>query len=349
MSVYLKNKEYSEIENLLNLFSNYIEDEYEVIRAVYKYYINFKRHRYSFISQYVNSRSALDDQYIEFLLSNIEYIMDIIRSDNKINKLLKNYHKHCFANYEFIESEKICVNLEKLYDHIALERERILYSKSRQDEIVGSSVAKINIAMDSFTNEYNQKTENLNTNVLTIIGLFSAIIFVFFGGLNNLGSAINALSEGKNLFNVLLGISGVGFIIFNIIFLLLYSTSKFVDKNIGKEIHNKDFYVLKLNHYWDIIENRLGYYSAPNELRLYKDGPFGEPTTLEKAQQDMIDNATGMQKVKSFFVYIINFFIYLYCFFCNTMLIKSIRRFPFVAIYNIFIISIMIFLYIKVA
>lgn len=344
MNYYLKNEEQNEMESLLNLLSNYIEDKYIVIKSIYKYYIKFKRHRYSCISKYVNNRSAFDDQYIDFLLSNIEFIMNEVKNDGKIRKFLNNYHDHYFADCKIIESKKLCTNLEKLYDHIALERERILYSKSKQDEIVGSSVAKINIAMDSFTNEYNKKTENLNTSVLTIIGLFSAIIFVFFGGLSNLGSAITALSNGENLCNILLGISAIGFIIFNIIFLLLYSVSKMTDKNIGKEIGNKNYELYRLIHYWDVLGKRLGYYNAPYEFTLYK---TGEVTTVEEAKKDMIEKASNSTKMVSFLQYICNFFIYIYCKLCNTMIIKSIRRFPFVTTYNILMMFFMIFFYSK--
>ncbi|NFO89038.1 hypothetical protein FDC58_16810 [Clostridium botulinum] len=346
MNNYIKNDQQKDIEKLLDLMGSYIEDENKVITEIYRYYMKHRRHRYSYIAEYVNNRSTIDKEYIEFLLYNIQYIIQQIEYNNDtLTEVIKNYHNNYFQNNKELSKEDFSMKLEKLYDHIALERERITYSQKRKDEIVGSSVEKINKAMNEFTNTFNKKTENLNTSVLTIIGLFSAIIFVFFGGLSNLTSAISALSNGKNLWNILLAISEIGLIIFNSVFLLLYSVSKMTDKNIGKEISNKSYYRYRYIHYWDVVNKRLGFYSEPNKFTLYQ---TGQATTVEQAQDFIIKQAKVKAKIISFLQYICNFFIYVYCKLCNTMIIKSIRRFPFVAVYNIIMLILALLFYAKV-
>ncbi|EJA6849119.1 hypothetical protein QQO53_16425 [Clostridioides difficile] len=92
-----------------------------------------------------------------------------------------------------------------------------------------------NAITNSKQNLENNKREinNLYTNLITILGLFSAIVITFFGGLstiNGILSNMDSISKYRLIFIILL----MMFAMFNIIFLLLYYVSALTGKRISK-------------------------------------------------------------------------------------------------------------------
>ena len=77
-----------------------------------------------------------------------------------------------------------------------------------------------------------------------MVGLFSAIIFVFFGGITGMAALVKGICElksKKDLTIPLICVFAVGFVVFNIVFLLLYSISKIVGKNIGTTVNGRAY------------------------------------------------------------------------------------------------------------
>ena len=78
-------------------------------------------------------------------------------------------------------------------------------------------------------------TSQINTQIVTVLGIFAAIVVVFFGGTSAYKSVFETLKI-TNLVEIIFIISAIGFILFNIIFMLLYTISKII----GKPISSKD-------------------------------------------------------------------------------------------------------------
>lgn len=139
----------------------------------------------------------------------------------------------------------------KIQNHIELEACRLEYleEKQKQDilailtestEETVSNVSSMKDQLELYSkkiDKHNDEIDNWYTNIITILGLFAAIVVTFFGGLGAISSIfenINVISKYRLLFIVLL----VVFAMFNIVFMILYYIAKISNKSIHKECIN---------------------------------------------------------------------------------------------------------------
>lgn len=233
-------------EKLLKIFYS---DEYGVeenglsksLKEVAEYYDKHKRHQYHIISRFVNERMQEGEDSISYILNNIDAMLAFLeyRRENC---------ERIIRDSSDLEIDKIILNLEKLYDHIALEEERLknnaVNMRVSNNQIQNNVINTFNSIMESFQGKVDEVSGSLNANIITVVGLFSAIIFVFFGGITGMSTLVTGVCElksKKDLTIPLICICAVGFVIFNIVFLLLYSISKIVDKNIGTTIKGREY------------------------------------------------------------------------------------------------------------
>lgn len=222
-------------EELLKIFYS---DEYGVdknelsksLKEVVKYYDKHTRHQYHIISRFVNEKMQESEDAISYILNNIDAMLAFLeyRREN-CERMLRDFSD--------LEIDKIILNLEKLYDHIALEEERLknnaVNMRISNNQIQNNVINTFNSIMESFQRKVDEVSGSLNANIITVVGLFSAIIFVFFGGITGMSTLVTGVCElksKKDLTIPLICVCAVGFVIFNIVFLLLYSISKIVDE-----------------------------------------------------------------------------------------------------------------------
>lgn len=191
-----------ETEELIGVFGeNFCEDDEYIeksITLIVKYYMKNGRHSYNTISKIINSKLDQGEDSIIYILFNIKEFMLLIKSTEK------NYGEQISK----ISSKKYCLEdivqkLEKLYDHISLEETRIKYNSKMVNEsntmIENNVMNQFNTTIIEFQNKLDQTTNSLNSNIITIVGLFSAIIFVFFGGLTSLSNIVSGVIKIKSL------------------------------------------------------------------------------------------------------------------------------------------------------
>ncbi|OON87642.1 hypothetical protein BXO88_02915 [Oribacterium sp. C9] len=137
--------------------------------------------------------------------------------------------------------------VRKLYDHIQLEIVRICENNDRKKELNKISERSINTLKKEariFDNHIKESTNNIYTQIIGILGIFAAIVIVFFGGASVFSNVFANLDKIKWL-AVMPVICAVGFIMFNLIFMFLFIVSRMIDKDIGAklpdEYQNKDF------------------------------------------------------------------------------------------------------------
>lgn len=226
---------------LLSIFSS---DEFTVeengltnnLVKISKYYDNNRRHQYHIISHFVYMKMNEGEDIVSYILNNIDSMLTFISYRKaECEKIVSENSK--------LHIEDIILDLEKLYDHIALEEERLINNgiviQNSKNEIERNVINTFDSIINSFQSKVDEISNSLNANIITVVGLFSAIIFVFFGGVIALSDVINGIlriKEKDDLTLPLIVLLAVGFVLFNIIFLLLYSISKIVDKNIGSSV-----------------------------------------------------------------------------------------------------------------
>lgn len=212
------------------------EDDYlkDCIIKVASIYNKCKRHQYHMIARYLSGRSENPDT-IEYMLCNIQIADIYLRSHKEeINKLLIEKELN-------IDSDDILIKLGKLYDHIALEEERLEANMRIMNESTETARYRLTEEFSEISQQFRDKIRDLsseqNANTITIIGLFSAIIFVFFGGVTSLATIVGGFLELKTKEDLTIPLMLtllMALFIFDLIFLLLYSVSKLVGKNIGR-------------------------------------------------------------------------------------------------------------------
>lgn len=312
--------------DLLNIFSS---DDFSIegdelnenLKKVVDYYSKHTRHQYHIISRFVNKKMEESEDSINYILNNIDGMLAFLKYNQEwCGSAIASETK------ERLSFEDILLNLEKLYDHIALEEERIktngIIIRNSNNEIENNVINTFNSIVNSFQNKVDEISNSLNANIITVVGLFSAIIFVFFGGITSLSELINGIWEIKtkgDLIIPLIVILVVGFIIFNIVFLLLYSISKIVDKNIGTAVSFRN-----QRWYWveEIREGCYGVFFDDEQIgKCYRSKEKAERKAKRKRKLSSIK--AGIQQIGK----------------------KLFLRFPYVTIINSILIAGIVYLY----
>lgn len=237
----------------------------EIARMLEGYYIdNNGRHSYAEVSTFIYSTSEGDFEYI-------------------INNLLiiKNY-------YNKQSGSKYADKVSKLIDHIQLElnREehiqqvyigeigkRVTALTNKKVDEMNDSISGFNIKlgqkMDEITkgyetieNKYNnllnkqkRQINGLHNNLISVLGIFSAVIVAFFGGLSILGSVLQNMhnvSKYRLCFIVLL----IAFFMFNVIFMLLRVIAKITDKEISASCNKELCLECGKQPGWKCVKNK---------------------------------------------------------------------------------------------
>lgn len=201
--------------------------------VVKDYYANNKRHKYSEVSSYL-----METDDIDYLLENLRQIQ------NRLG--------------EYPENEGLSEKVFKLIDHITLELNRTKYIKTdfgkmqvyTTKEALNAASAAMQEAMDGLRNEQSQKmnaeaetfrnettvlkekVEDSYSQFVSILGIFSAVVLVFFGGM----TAFNALFANMHnigRFKLVFVTSLIGLIIFNLVFMFLYVLAKLLKREIA--------------------------------------------------------------------------------------------------------------------
>lgn len=117
----------------------------------------------------------------------------------------------------------------KLYDHINLELIQFDTQKSLSSELLKTKeeYKKTKEEYEKSKKEY----EKAQTQVITILSIFSAIVIAFTGGLSLMSSAFTAI-QNSPMVKIIVLVLTAGGMLYNCIFLLLYYIAKITDKNI---------------------------------------------------------------------------------------------------------------------
>lgn len=228
------------IENILDKLKEPIEDTNVIVKALIEFYLVNERHRYAKVASYINKKAVDDEQVMSFIMLNInDIINDINKNSNLIVSIIDETKKGTQYEGNNFQVENLRKNLEKLNDHIELEFDRAMLSQKREKQTFSNILVEYNkIANESkqsIEDKANRIEEKLSNTVISVLGIFSAIIIAFFGGLNVLGNIFTHISNsGVSIYRLIFMSCLTGFIVFNIIFMLLHFISKMLDKNIGR-------------------------------------------------------------------------------------------------------------------
>lgn len=228
-----------DIKLILNKIAENIDIEDTIIWII-EFYLLKERHRYSEVAKYINEKSINDEQIIAFILMNLEMIIDYCEDNPEIvNGKIISVKVETKYEESKLNCSKLIQKLHKLNDHVELELDRIQFSVQREREVRLRMVNDLNDALrnaqEDMINTANNIESKLNNTVISVLGIFSAIIIAFFGGLNVLGNIFTHVSNNSvSIYRLIFMSCLTGLIVFNTIFMLLHFISKMLDRNMGK-------------------------------------------------------------------------------------------------------------------
>lgn len=241
-----KNKSLVKLINSLSEESDYskktkVEEDINLIIDIYQ---NGFRHSYSDISLCIQE-IITNREKNENLTSNLVFLKEKIDArkdlDSTFYKAFTKLYDHInleIGRYNFYT--RIVKNLESPVDVKDKDliknkdvKEKIKQNKKDINKIrpviqrFQQTLEKVDLANENI----DQKLARNSVSSITSLTIFSAIIIAFTGGFNYVSSIFSStISFSK--YRLIFMIASVGFILFNVIFLLLYIVCKMNDKNI---------------------------------------------------------------------------------------------------------------------
>lgn len=188
------------------------------------------RHSYSDIFIVLSSIDSKDDEgSIDFVAENLYELYQY--AINKSNKVL-------------------ATKIQKLYDHVNLDVARINYVKAidRRYTINGEKVSTSLREMEGELNktkdelgEYVDKVDDAQKESITILGIFSAVVLAFIGGITFTSSVLSNINS-ISIYRLLMLTIIIGFVFINAVWILLDYI-----KHINKKMGGKGWSLILIN------------------------------------------------------------------------------------------------------
>lgn len=178
-------------------------------------------------------------------------IVEIAKDDNAYNlDFLSNniMNVRALVEQDYVDGEKefrgLYKPLTKLSDHINLEIARYSYSSIHELRVLDLEKRNKNLQTEladatEKLGEAQKSMSSVQTELIAVLSIFAAIVLTFSGSMSLLGNALTGMENApffKSVFFVLL----CGFIITNVIFLMMYLVGKITGRNIYAKCKSKD-------------------------------------------------------------------------------------------------------------
>lgn len=241
MTVEREREHQVQLEQVIYELSEYPLEDTEVIKMLVQLrniYANGFRHSYADLFSVISSVKEHDKLVVrkynsEYLLNNLQSLRKVIDED----------YEKSVAVSEKTEYSALYKHFRKLCDHVNLEICRMDYFTTKDDQIkdresqverMTEKVSEVNeeiIKLKSELNIAKDTIEKSQTTAITVIGLFSAIIMSFFGGISFTDQSLTILSDSSPI-RLVFVLALVGFTLFNLLFLILYIVGKLTGRKI---------------------------------------------------------------------------------------------------------------------
>lgn len=212
-SLQLMEEQINSICKVLVNDNNDFEEE-AVCDNIVEYIHNYHRILYAFISNFIyryyeehDSKEA--SQRIGSMISNMEKIISYTKTKDFQDKRNNSGNKK-----DYDDTSKAVL---KIWDHISLANQQYSMLKQSDEEYED----KFNKKITPFKEEL---TKDMNAQLLTMVGIFTALAFLIFGGISSLDS-IFSNAELPVLKIMIIG-SVWGLCIINLVFVFLFCVSK---------------------------------------------------------------------------------------------------------------------------
>ncbi|MDC4242633.1 MULTISPECIES: hypothetical protein [Clostridia] len=223
----------------------------EFTKILGAYIKKYNRILYAVISDYIFS---LDIKRVDTMITNLDSVLEFVLSNKYENYFKTSFKVREYKDYEFLisfmneqeikekivseEVSKVRKSVFKIYDHVNLARYQLIKLKQDDDEFKIKFTANIKEVKLDINKELNDFMSNMNIQLISMIGIFTALAFLVFGGINSLDNIFQGAKEIPILQIMIIG-SIWGLCIGNLIFVFMFFISKMTGKNI-KSCQNEE-------------------------------------------------------------------------------------------------------------
>lgn len=202
--------------------------EEEAFKALMKYIENHNRILYSTVSHIVydiaaddaSGKTSSNSDRFGTLLSNIEKVVAYVDDDENISKHVNATNSENDKKIVYDSKKAVW----KIWDHVNLahrQYEELKQSDSEYDD-------KFQQRIVEFKTEISTE---ISAQLLSIVGIFTALAFVIFGGISSLQNVLSGLKESHLLRLLIVG-CGWGIGMMNAVFVFLFCIGKMVKLNL---------------------------------------------------------------------------------------------------------------------
>lgn len=193
-----------------NQFFN--DEDIKIFRQlVNEYNTKYKRLLYSEFSSIFFDCSEEEEGIV---LTNLEEISDL-----------------SFSNIDKGQANKIDLMIIKIYDHLNLASRQLLSLKNTDDIIQDKVESFLEEQLQGLKNGMEENNRNVTTNLISLVGIFTALSFVVFGGITSFQSIFSNI-RGIPLTKVMILGCIWAIAIVNIVFFLIYFMAKLTGRDI---------------------------------------------------------------------------------------------------------------------
>lgn len=207
---------------------------------IHDFYKDDYRHKNTNIARFI-----FEEDYGDFALEGCQKLIEMFSNDENISFLNNPAQKNLVSPQEYL------IKLEKLMDSIGLEclrstiyrdqeenfRVRIEKSTKEIEELQQENLRTATKQVEQLSRETNRINAKLNKQELSfvgVLGVFAGIVMAFSGAFTAIGSAFQNLNN-FSLLHITFTTVLLGWVLCNVFFVLFYSISCILDKNITQK------------------------------------------------------------------------------------------------------------------
>lgn len=189
------------------------------LKALYS--SNF-RHNYSdFFSMIVEMSKDNNPYSLDYLSNNLEGLRQMVENDYVVGE------KEFYGLYQ---------PLTKLSDHVNLEIGRFSYYSISEQKVqdLEKKNRTLQIELKQATADLEaaqKKVVSVQTELISVLSIFAAIVLSLSGSISFVGNTLSGVADSP-FFKIVFMSLLCGFVVFNLIFVMLYIVSKLTDRNI---------------------------------------------------------------------------------------------------------------------
>lgn len=226
----------------------------EMIDTLIYAYENGYRHSYYNISNaiYQNINDGnVSGEPLEFLVNNVQKIkddaLDRTTESEVVYKGINKFYDHVMLEITRINDHALSMqHLNERIKEFGEEAEKsIEQNRTRTWRRITRHSDRLNELMtaktDSVMNEIEKLKDGIFSQLVAILGIFAAIIIVFFGGASIFAKVLEKIGyidwiEAAPVLAI------TGFVMFDIVFMFLFVISRMIDKNIGATLDENSWW-----------------------------------------------------------------------------------------------------------